>query len=209
MEKMSARPPLRRICVFCGSRTGHDPVFAESTVRFARSAVARGYGIVYGGGNIGLMGVLADAVLEAGGEVTGVIPRSLLEKELAHPRATAMHVVGSMHERKALMADLSQAFVALPGGFGTLDELCEILTWAQLRIHAKPCALLNVKGYYDPLLAMFDRAVDGGFLGTAHRALVRVADTAEAVLEKLEEDAAAVAGKREEAASVRTQWMER
>lgn len=149
----------------------------------ARSAVERGFGIVYGGGRVGLMGVIADAALAAGGEVIGVIPEALATKEVAHAGVTQLHVVSTMHERKALMADLSDAFVALPGGFGTMDEFCEILTWAQLRIHTKPVGLLNCDGYYDELLALFDKMVREGFVTETNRGLVRSAGTIGELLE--------------------------
>ena len=140
---------MKRICVFCGASPGARPEYAEATVELARLLVADGIGVVYGGGGVGLMGVLADAVLAEGGEVIGVIPRALMDREIAHRDVTEMRVVGSMHERKALMAELSEAFVALPGGIGTLEELFEVYTWAQLGLHRKPCALLNVEGYFD------------------------------------------------------------
>lgn len=161
-----------RVCVFCGSRSGDAPLHAEMARLLGTLLAVRGHGVVYGGGNIGLMGIVADAALAAGGEVIGVIPQHLLEREVAHAGLTKLHVVNSMHTRKALMADLSDAFIAAPGGFGTLDELCEILTWAQLGLHRKPCGLLNVAGYYDPLLGMFDRAVNDGFLSLPHRQLI-------------------------------------
>jgi uncharacterized protein (TIGR00730 family) len=132
----------------------------------------RGIGLVYGGGNIGLMGVIADTVLAAGGEVIGVIPQALEEKEVAHAGLTTLHVVGSMHERKALMAELSDGFIALPGGFGTFEEFCEVITWSQLGIHAKPCGLLNVEGYYDALIDLFDRGVEERFIRPEHREIV-------------------------------------
>ena len=141
--------------------------------------------MVYGGGNIGLMGIIADAALAAGGEVIGVIPRHLLDREVAHGDLSTLHVVGSMHERKALMAELADVFVAAPGGFGTLDELCEILTWAQLGLHRKPCGLLNTAGYFDPLLAMFDHAVREGFLSAAHRQLMPSEQHAQRLLDRL------------------------
>ncbi|MFM8552743.1 MAG: TIGR00730 family Rossman fold protein [Nitrospiraceae bacterium] len=163
---------MKRICVFCGSREGARPVYAE-TARTLGGLLARdGIGLVYGGGGIGLMKVLADAVLDAGGTVTGVIPHALTVKEIAHPRVTDLRIVGSMHERKALMAELSDAFIALPGGYGTLEEFCEVVTWAQLGLHHKPCGLLNVAGFYDPLLAQLDRQVAEGFLSPATRTLV-------------------------------------
>ena len=144
-------------------------------------------GLVYGGGNVGLMGVLADAVLRAGGEAVGVIPQRLMEREVGHKGLTKLHVVRSMHERKALMADLSDAFVALPGGFGTLEEFCEAVTWTQLGLHAKPCGILNVLGYYSPLLAMFDHAVEERFLKTENRGLVLARESAADLLRALEE----------------------
>jgi uncharacterized protein (TIGR00730 family) len=147
--------------------------------------VSRGIGLVYGGGSVGLMGLLADAVLAGGGMVDGVIPRRLARKEIAHAGLTRLHRVGSMHERKALMADLSDAFVALPGGMGTLEELAEILTWAQLGLHRKPCALLDVEGYWRPLVAFFDHAVEEGFLRPGHRALLLVETDPEALLDRL------------------------
>ncbi len=173
---------MPRVCVFCGSKVGNNPLYAEAARHFGSLLVARGLGVVFGGGHIGLMGVVADTVLQAGGEVVGVIPRALVDRELAHGGVSLMHVVGSMHERKALMADLSDAFVALPGGYGTADELFEILTWAQLGIHAKPIGLLNVAGYFDPLLAWVDRTVSEGFMKESHRRLLRVAQTAEEML---------------------------
>lgn len=145
----------------------------------------RGFGVVYGGGRVGLMGVLADAALAAGGEVIGVIPGSLATEEVAHAGLSKLHVVESMHERKALMADLSDAFIALPGGFGTMDEFCEILTWAQLRIHRKPVGVLNAGGYYDELLALFDNMVARGFVTPTNRALVRSAPSIGALLDDL------------------------
>jgi uncharacterized protein (TIGR00730 family) len=163
---------MKRVCVFCGSSAGNRPVYAEAARATGRLLAERGIGLVYGGGNVGLMGVVADAVLAAGGEVTGVIPRQLMEREVGHQGLTTLEVVGTMHERKARMADLADGFVALPGGYGTLDELCEVLTWSQLGIHAKPCGVLNVEGYFDALLALFDHSVGEGFVRPAHRALV-------------------------------------
>jgi len=163
---------MRRICVFCGSSSGSRPAYAEAARSLARHLVANQIPIVYGGGNAGLMGTLADAALEAGGQVIGVIPRALVEKERSHPRLSDLRVVGSMHERKALMAELSDAFIALPGGFGTLEEFCEVLTWTQLGLHRKPCGILNAEGYFDPLLALFDHAVREQFLKSEHRRMV-------------------------------------
>jgi len=167
---------MKRICVFCGSNAGARSEYAEAARALATVLAERKLGIVYGGGNVGLMGVLADAALARGGEVIGVIPQKLVDKEVAHHGVTELLVVETMHERKALMNDLSDAFLALPGGFGTLDEFFEVLTWAQLGFHGKPCALLNVAGYYDGMLAMLDHAVTERFLRPAHRELV-IADT--------------------------------
>src|SRR5215813_9675976 len=176
---------MRRVCVFCGSKSGGRPVFAEAAQLLGRLLAERGLGLVYGGGHIGLMGVLADAALAAGGEVAGVIPQTLVDKELAHSGLTALHVVATMHQRKALMADLADGFAALPGGFGTADELFEILTWAQLGLHSKPIGLLNVAGYFDPLLAWVDHCVREGFLRPQHRALLQVSRDAEELLDML------------------------
>jgi uncharacterized protein (TIGR00730 family) len=176
---------MRRLCVFCGSNVGGRPEYAAAASEFAVSAVRRGLGIVYGGGNVGLMGVVADAALAAGGEVIGVSPSALQSKELAHAGLTELHVVRSMHERKALMADLSDGFVALPGGVGTLEELFEILTWGQLGIHAKPVGVLDTGGYFQPLLALLDHQVEERFLKPKHRALVHVAAAPERLLDIL------------------------
>jgi hypothetical protein len=177
---------MEKVCVFCGSSAGRSPVHLEAARRMGRALAARGVAVVYGGGSVGLMGALADAALAAGGEVVGVIPRALQLRELAHGRLTTLHVVGSMHERKAKMAELAQAFVALPGGFGTLEEFAEILTWAQLGLHARPCGLLDVAGYYRPLISFFDAAVAEGFVPPEHRRLVLVGDDPDALLEAME-----------------------
>ena len=163
---------IQRICVFCGSNAGRRPEYAEAAREMGRVLVERGIGLVYGGGNVGLMGIVADTVLAGGGEVVGVIPEALMAREVGHAGLTRIHVVRTMHERKAMMADHADGFVALPGGYGTFEEFCEVLTWSQLGIHPKPCGLLNVDGYYDPLLALFDRGVDEGFIPPQHRALV-------------------------------------
>jgi uncharacterized protein (TIGR00730 family) len=163
---------MRRVCVFCSSSVGIRPAYAEAARLLGRLFVEHGLNLVFGGGHIGLMGILADATLQAGGEVIGVIPRALVQRELAHVGLTTLHVVETMHERKALMADLSDAFAAMPGGYGTADELFEILTWAQLGLHAKPIGLLNVEGYFDPLLDWVDRAVREGFMRASHRRLL-------------------------------------
>lgn len=162
---------MKRICVFCGSHVGNDPAYANMAREAAQAIVAAGYGIVYGGGGIGLMAIVADAALESGGEVIGVIPHALARTEMAHQGLSELHVVTTMHERKAMMVDLSDAFVALPGGFGTMDEFCEVLSWRQLRIHDKPIGLLNFRGYYDALLALFDSMVREGFVGPHNRRL--------------------------------------
>lgn len=177
---------MKRLGIFCGSSCGHDALHAASARKLGELLVRRGLGLVFGGGRIGLMGVLADAVLQAGGEVIGVIPKALLDKELAHSGLSELRVVPTMHQRKALMADLSDAFAALPGGFGTADELFEILTWAQLRIHSKPVGLLNLAGFFDPLLAWLDRAIADGFIKPRHRQLLIVAETPEELLDKLD-----------------------
>ena len=176
---------MRRLCVFCGSKSGDRPVYADVTRGLGLALVQRGLSLVYGAGHIGLMGVLADAVLEAGGEVIGVIPQALVDKELAHSGLSAMHVVASMHERKALMADLSDAFLALPGAYGTADELFEILTWAQLGLHAKPIGLLDVDGFFDPLLAWLDHTVREGFLRERHRKLLLKSEDPQQLLDMI------------------------
>lgn len=159
---------MKSVCVFCGSSDGARPAYADAARAFGRMLAVRGLTLVYGGGNVGMMRQLADAVLEAGGRVVGVIPEQLVDRERAHRGVSELRVVGSMHERKALMVALSDAFIALPGGFGTLDELFEVLTWAQLGLHHKPCALLNVDGYFDHLVSLVERArVDGFIDGTA------------------------------------------
>lgn len=163
---------LQRVCVFCGSNAGTRPAYVEAAQELGHVLIERGIDLVYGGGHVGLMGALADACLAQGGRVTGVMPKALVEKEIAHRGLTDLRVVASMHERKALMADLADAFIALPGGYGTWEEFCEVLTWSQLGLHRKACALLNVNGYYDPLLAMADRAQEEGFLRDVHRNLV-------------------------------------
>jgi uncharacterized protein (TIGR00730 family) len=173
---------VSRVCVFAGSAVGARPAYAEAARGLAGELVARGLGIVYGGGSVGLMGVLADAALARGGEVIGVIPRPLATRELAHTGLTAMHVVGSMHERKALMASLVDGFVSLPGGLGTLEETLEILTWSQLGIHRKPVGLLNVAGYYDGLQGLLGHAVREGFVRREYLGLFVFADTPAALL---------------------------
>ncbi|HEY2411292.1 MAG TPA: TIGR00730 family Rossman fold protein [Pirellulaceae bacterium] len=177
---------LTSICVFCGSSAGARPDYATAAAAFGRMLADRSIRLVYGAGNVGLMGVLADAALAAGGSVIGVIPQMLVDRELAH-RGTDLRIVTSMHERKALMAELSEAFVALPGGLGTYEELCEVLTWGQLHIHTKPVACLNVAGYFDPLVRMLDHAVAEGFLFPEQRKLLTMEKDAEKLLQRLEE----------------------
>jgi uncharacterized protein (TIGR00730 family) len=174
-----------RYCVFCGSNGGARPSYASAIGDLARCLVADGIGIVYGGGNVGLMGVLADTALAEGGEVVGVIPRMLVEKEIAHRGLSELRVVGSMHERKALMADLSDAFIAAPGGYGTLDEFCEILTWTQLGLQRKPIGMLNVDGYFDRLLALFDHAVTERFVKPIHRDMIVTDDTPQSLIARM------------------------
>jgi len=168
---------VARLCVFCGSNAGAVPAFAEAAARLGSALASREIGLVYGGGNVGLMGILADAVVEHGGEVIGVIPEFLERAEVAHGGLSVLHVVGSMHERKAVMAALADGFIALPGGFGTLDELAEALTWTQLGLQAKPVVLLDVDGFWGPLVQFFDAAVQHGFVRPAHRMLLSRAVT--------------------------------
>jgi uncharacterized protein (TIGR00730 family) len=187
--------PKRQICVFTGSRHGAMPAYADAAKQLARGLVKRGFGLVYGGGNVGLMNVIADAVLEFGGHVTGVIPDSLVSKEVAHRGLSDLRVVQSMHERKALMAELSNGFIAMPGGIGTMEELFEVLSWAQLGLHEKPCGLLNVARYYDPLVEFLDRAVTQDFLKPKHRALLLVESESAILLDRFDEMLAAPAAK--------------
>lgn len=176
---------LKRICVFCGSAFGARPAYKQAAEHLGRLLAERGLGLVYGGGGVGLMGAMADACLRAGGEVIGVIPDSLLRREVGHRGVSKLHVVQTMHERKALMADLADAFIALPGGYGTLEEFCEVVTWSQLGIQRKPCGLLNVERYWDGLLAVLDHAVDEQFVRPENSQLVLVASTPEGMLERL------------------------
>ena len=180
---------LRSVCVFCGSSTGARPVYQQAAQALGRLIGRRRIDLIYGGGRVGLMGVVADACLAEGGRVIGVIPQALADKEVAHAGLTQLHVVGSMHERKFLMADLSDAFVALPGGFGTWEEFFEVLTWSQLGIQRKGCGLLNIDGYYDPLLAMVERALADGFVRVHHGALLLAGADPEQLLDRLTSDA--------------------
>jgi uncharacterized protein (TIGR00730 family) len=176
---------MHSVCVFCGSNSGAGEAYAEAARGLARAIARRRLTLVYGGGNVGLMGVLADAALDAGARVIGVIPRRLVEKEVAHSRLTEQRIVGTMHERKALMADLSDAFIALPGGLGTLDETFEMLTWTQLGYHRKPSALLDVNGYFERLAAFLDHAVEERFVTAAHRGMLIIERDPDAVLDRL------------------------
>jgi len=176
---------MKRVCVFAGSSAGAQPEYRQAAQALGRALGERGIGVVYGGACVGLMGVMADAALAAGSEVTGVIPSALVAKEIAHRGLTDLRVVESMHERKALMADRSDAFVALPGGWGTLDEFFEVLTWGQLGLHRKPCGLLNVRGYFDRLLSFLDHSVDEGFVRREYRSMIAVADSPDSLLDML------------------------
>jgi len=175
-----------RICVFTGSKTGKRSEYRAAARQAARQLVERGYGLVYGGGNVGLMGVIADAVLERGGHVTGVIPDALVSQEVAHRGLSELRVVQSMHERKAVMADLSDGFIAMPGGIGTMEEFFEVLSWAQLSLHEKPCGLLNIGEYYDHLIRFMNHAVDQEFLKPQHRALLIVEEEPSRLLDRFE-----------------------
>lgn len=178
----------KRICVYCGSHIGQNGRYREAAVDLGRLLAARDLGLVYGGGHVGLMGIIADAALAGGGEVIGVIPEQLRQQEVAHDNLSELHIVADMHERKALMATLADGFIALPGGLGTLEELSEMLTWQQLGIHTKPIGLLNTGGYYDALLAFLDRAVADGYVRSSDRQRLQVADSAAALLELLAGD---------------------
>jgi uncharacterized protein (TIGR00730 family) len=175
-----------KICVFTGSRHGSRPEYAEAAKRLGQLLVERGYGFVYGGGNVGLMNVVANTMLELGGNVTGVIPDRLVGKEVAHQGLSDLRIVSSMHERKALMAELSDGFIAMPGGIGTMEEFFEVLSWAQLGIHAKPCGLLNVSGYYDSLIQFLDHAVSEDFIKPKHRDLMIVEGAPGKLLDRFE-----------------------
>lgn len=178
---------MRRICVFCGSSPGSRPEYLAAAKSLGSLLAAEGIGLVYGGASVGLMGAVADAALAAGGEVIGVIPQHLVSKEVAHQTLQDLRVVASMHERKALMAELSDGFIALPGGFGTFEEFCEVLTWSQLGLHKKATGLVNVCGYYDPLLALFDSGLREQFIRPSHRDLVLSATDPQALLKRMRE----------------------
>lgn len=177
---------MRSVCVYCGSNVGRSGAYADAARSLGRALVERGHTLVYGGSSVGLMGILADEVLTAGGEVTGVIPEVLIRKEIAHPRLSALRVTGSMHERKAVMMDLSDGFIALPGGAGTLEELFEVWTWSQLGLHRKPCGVLNVAGYFDGLDAFLGHAVAEGFLAEPHRAMIMLSPSPYDLLDRME-----------------------
>jgi len=174
---------LRRVCVFCGSNPGVRPDYCLAAQELGKELVRRDIGLVYGGASIGCMGAVADAVLAEGGEVVGVMPQNLVDKEIAHSGLGELHVVGSMHERKALMAELSDAFIALPGGMGTLEEICEVVTWAQLGLHKKPCGLLDVAGYYSLLARFLDHVSEQQFMKPEHRDIIMTADSPAALLD--------------------------
>ena len=176
---------MKRLCVFTGSNSGARAAYADVARELGTLLASRGIGLVYGGGRVGLMGTVADAVLAAGGEAIGVIPEALVAREVAHANLTRLHVVGSMHERKALMADLADAFIAMPGGWGTLEELFEVITWAQLGLHRKPCGLLNVEGYFDGLLAFLDHTIRERFVRAENAALLAVAAAPAELLDRL------------------------
>ena len=186
---------MKRICVYCGSNMGAREIYRDAARALGAEMARRGIGLVYGGSNIGLMGVVADAMLDAGGSVVGVMPEHLAAKEIAHTHLTELRVVKTMHERKALMADLADGFIALPGGFGTYDEFCEVVTWAQLGLHQKPCAMLNVAGYYDAMIAMFDHAAQEGFVRDTHRAMLIVSPDISDLLDQMQNYRAPVVAK--------------
>ncbi|MBA3264453.1 MAG: TIGR00730 family Rossman fold protein [Thermoleophilaceae bacterium] len=191
---------MERLCVFCGSSPGADPAYAEATAELGRLLVDDGIGVVYGGGAVGLMGVLADSVLGAGGEAIGVIPQALVDREIGHRGLSELRVVGSMHERKALMAELSDAFIALPGGLGTLEELFEVYTWAQLGLHRKPCGLLDVESYYAGIVDFLEHAVRERFVREEHRAMLMVEREPRRLIDRLGEF---------EPGTVQPKWIDR
>jgi uncharacterized protein (TIGR00730 family) len=190
---------MRRLCVFSGSSPGGHPDYGQAAEELGRALAGQGIGLVYGGAQVGLMGTIADAALEAGGEAVGVIPQALVDREIAHTGLTDLHVVGSMHERKAKMAELSDGFIALPGGMGTLEELFEVYTWTQLGLHSKPLGLLDVRGYYAQLASFLDHAVAERFVTAEHREMLVVEDRAETLIEAF----------RRWRPPVRTKWIDR
>ena len=175
---------IRKICVYCGSSPGRNPAYSLAAAVLAKELYARGIGLVFGGGAVGVMGVIADAVLEAGGEVIGVIPKALAKKEVAHYGLSELHVVASMHERKAMMAELADGFIAMPGGWGTLEEIFEMLTWAQLGFHEKPCGLLNVEGYYDNLVGFLEHSFEQKFVRELYRPILMQANDPATLLDQ-------------------------
>lgn len=177
---------IQRVCVFCGSSPGAGPGYLAAAEALGNEMIARGFGLVYGGAGVGLMGRIADTVVAGGGEVVGVMPSALVDREVAHPGLSDLRIVNSMHERKALMAELADAFIALPGGLGTVEELLEALTWAQLGMHSKPCGVLNVEGYFDSLMAFLDLAADRRFINPLHRSLLLDSDDPGRLLDLLE-----------------------
>jgi uncharacterized protein (TIGR00730 family) len=177
---------MKKVCVYCGSSSGRRPEYGYAARSLAKALTLRGIGLVYGGASVGIMGEIADAVIAGGGEVIGVIPQALVDKEVSHNGLTELKVVASMHERKQVMMDLSDGFIALPGGLGTQEELFEVLTWSQLGFHEKPCGLLNVEGYYDMLCSFLDHAVDEQFVKTHHREMLLVEDSPEKLLTLME-----------------------
>lgn len=176
---------MKQVCIFCGSYQGTQPMYVTAAHQMGMGLAQRGLGLVYGGGRVGLMGAVADGSLAGGGKVTGVIPKSLVDRELAHVGLSELHVVTSMHERKAMMAEIADAFIAMPGGYGTLDELFEIITWAQLGFHHKPIALLNIGGYFDPLLTFIEHMAVEGFITPEHRGAVLVKNAVDTLLDTL------------------------
>jgi hypothetical protein len=186
VEKVARLARVRRICVFCGASSGRFPAYAAAARSVGTALAGRGIGLVYGGGRVGLMGVVADAALAGGGEVIGVIPQELVDRELAHAGLTELHVVGSLHERKARMAEMADGFIALPGGFGTLDELFEQLTWSQLGLHSKPIGLFDVEDYWRPLIALARHATEEGFVRESDLAAIAVGGDPEGLLDRLE-----------------------
>ena len=191
---------LTRVCVFCGSNPGNDPAYAAEAAATGRALAERGIGVVYGGGSVGLMGIVADAAMAAGGEVIGVMPQALVDREIAHERISELRVVGSMHERKALMAELADAFVALPGGAGTLDELFEVYTWAQLGLHDKPCGMLDVEDYFAGIAAFLEHAVAERFVREEHLAMLMVERDPRTLIDRLRDY---------EPGAARPKWIDR
>ncbi|MFV0388297.1 MAG: TIGR00730 family Rossman fold protein [Pyrinomonadaceae bacterium] len=178
---------MKRVCVFCGSNMGLKPIYAESAKKLGKALVERNLELVYGGGRVGLMGVIAETVLELGGTAIGIIPESLAKKEIAYHGLNELIVVESMHKRKAMMEEFSDGFIALPGGFGTFEELCEMVTWGQLGFHRKPCGILNIDGFYDPLIQLFDESTSEGFIRSEHRETVLIEAEPEKILLQMEE----------------------